>query len=88
MDITSVFLATLAPLAAALYVIGIFLKKSERVKDKDIPIILIVVGILGAVGIMPIQDKISFTTAIVQGVLAAGSSVLANQVYIQQKYDK
>lgn len=85
MDITSVFLETLAPLAIALYVIGMFCKSSTRVNDKLIPFILLVLGILGALGLMPIQDKVSFTDAVIQGVLAAGMAVLSNQGYKQLK---
>ena len=79
-------------LAIVLYLIGMALKKTERVSDKYIPVILGVVGIVMAlIYVLAVSLPISGTgevlmaifTAIVQGVLCAGLSTYANQMFKQ-----
>ena len=78
--------------AIVLYFIGLALKKTERVLDKYIPVILGVVGIVMAlIYVLAVSLPISGTgevlmaifTAIVQGVLCAGLSTYANQMFKQ-----
>lgn len=72
-------------LIPVLYVVGTFLKKTEKVNDKWIPLTLMGVGIVLA---MPLADYsagvvLGVIEGIVQGVLVAGGAVLANQVVKQ-----
>ena len=78
--------------AIVLYFIGMALKKTERVSDKYIPVILGVIGIVMALIYvlavsLPITGAgevlMAIFTAIVQGVLCAGLSTYANQIWKQ-----
>lgn len=65
-------------LIPALYVIGIFIKKTPKIPDWVIPIVLLVLGIIGG-GFL-----VGWTvTGIIQGVLVAGVTVYGNQAYKQ-----
>lgn len=78
--------------AIVLYFIGLALKKTERVSDKYIPFILGIFGIAIAL-IYVLAVSLPFDsagavlmaifTAIVQGVLCAGLSTYANQIWKQ-----
>lgn len=78
-------------LAVVLYFIGMALKKTEKVSDKYIPVVLGVVGIvlasiyvIGTVSLSGRQDiAMAIFTAIVQGVLVAGLSTYVNQIFKQ-----
>ena len=70
-------------LIPALYIIGCILKKAEFIKDKYIPIILLPLGILGAISINGIS-----TESIIQGILVTGATVYSNQVCKQIKKDE
>jgi len=82
-------------LVPVLYLVGIGLKKS-KIPDKWIPILLGIfavvlsaVWVLATVDITGIQEIASaIFTAITQGVLVAGASVYANQLYIQSKKEE
>ena len=64
-------------LIPALYIIGLFLKQS-KVKDKYIPLIILACGVIGSVCLLGIS-----ITAIISGILAAGTAVFSNQLYKQ-----
>lgn len=76
-----------------LYFIGMGLKKSETIKDKYIPIILGVTGVLlSALWVLgncsmqtPQEIAMALFTAIVQGILVAGLSTYINQMIKQAK---
>lgn len=78
-------------LAVVLYFIGMALKKTEKISDKYIPVVLGVVGIvlasiyvIGTVSLSGRQDiAMAIFTAIVQGVLVAGLSTYVNQIFKQ-----
>lgn len=78
-------------LAVVLYFVGMALKKTEKVSDKYIPVVLGVVGIvlasiyvIGTVSLSGRQDiAMAVFTAIVQGVLVAGLSTYVNQIFKQ-----
>ena len=79
-------------LIPVLYFIGIGLKKS-RLPDKWIPVTLGAV-LLSAVWVIATSEIgtcrelfAAIFTAVTQGVLAAGASVYANQLYTQAKKD-
>lgn len=78
MDFTQYISQNALILVPVLYIIGIIIKNTEEIKDKYIPIILLVIGILGAVGIMGISAD-----SIIQGVLVTGASVYTNQLIKQ-----
>lgn len=77
--------------AVVLYFIGMALKKAQTFKDKYIPLILGVIGIvlcaIWVLGTSPLntgQDiAMAIFTAIVQGILVAGLSTYINQVIKQ-----
>lgn len=79
-------------LVPVLYFIGIGLKKS-KLPDKWIPVMLGATAVvLSAIWVIATGDISNVTeaaaalfTAITQGVLVAGSSVYANQLYVQAK---
>ena len=67
-------------LIPVLYVIGMFLKALEFIKDKYIPCILLVVGIAFSVALIGLN-----VNAVIQGILVAGATVLGNQLIKQYK---
>ena len=67
-------------LIPVLYIIGMFLKKIPNLKDWMIPWILLGLGMLG--GFFLAEMSIH---GIIQGILASGASVFANQLYKQTK---
>lgn len=79
-------------LAIVLYFLGIAIKNTEVIKDKYIPIILGIIGVLiSAIYVIATIDisgykevLMAIFTSIVQGILVAGTSVYVNQL-IKQK---
>ena len=65
-------------LIPVLYIIGMIVKNTEKVNDKYIPVVLLIAGIAGAVGIMGISAD-----SVVQGVLVTGATVYTNQLIKQ-----
>ena len=64
--------------AAALYVIGVFLKKINKFPDFLIPYTLIALGIILCIWTLGVSPN-----GVIQGILAAGEAVLINQCYKQ-----
>lgn len=75
-------------LVPVLYIIGVVLKRSKKVKDEIIPTVLTILGIvmafLYAVGNLGLTWNSVFV-AICQGVICTGTAVYANQMYKQAK---
>ncbi len=76
-------------LIPVLYLIGCGLKKSNVIPDKYIPILLGVIGVVLSACHFA-SEEIAFNgesvfTAITQGILCAGASTYANQIYKQVK---
>ena len=65
-------------LVAALYVIGIFLKRTPKIKDWSIPWILLVLGISFSIPIMGFN-----ATSILQGIICSFGSIATNQLVKQ-----
>jgi hypothetical protein len=65
-------------LVPALYIIGVFLKKTPNVPDWTIPWVLLVGGIGGSVALLGMTPH-----AVIQGVLVTGGAVLGHQLYKQ-----
>lgn len=82
-------------LVPVLYFLGIGLKKS-KMPDKWIPLILGIsavvmsaIWVIATADISGVQEAASaIFTAVTQGVLVAGASVYANQIYIQAKKEE
>lgn len=67
--------------AMALYILGAFIKNSEKIKDCLIPFILLPLGIVGTVAIKP--EDMLVAEAVMQGIYATGAAVLGSQVLKQ-----
>ena len=65
-------------LIPVLYIIGMFLKSFEAIKDKYIPLIIWGFGIVLSMLILGFN-----VDGFIQGTLVAGASVFASQIYIQ-----
>lgn len=82
--------------AIVLYFIGIGLKNTELIKDKFIPIILGILGvIISAIYIIATSTISGYQevltvifTSIVQGILVAGASVYINQIIKQSNKEE
>ena len=82
-------------LVPVLFFLGIGLKKS-KMPDKWIPLILGIsavvmsaIWVIATADISGVQEAASaIFTAVTQGVLVAGASVYANQLYIQAKKEE
>ena len=70
-------------LIPVLYLIGFALKKSTIFKDKYIPLVLGVVGIALCMVYGFFAKEFNLFTTITQGILCAGASTYANQIYKQ-----
>lgn len=75
-------------LVPVLYVVAMIIKNTEVIKDKYIPAILGVLGIVLSTLYVIASEELSLMgvfTAITQGVLVAGTCVYANQILVQSK---
>ena len=83
-------------LAIVLYFVGNSLKQSQGVKDKYIPALLGIIGIILAgiwvVATCPLTSSqeiaMAVFTAIVQGILVAGLSTYVNQILKQSRKEE
>lgn len=72
--------------AVVLYVLGLMIKQTKKVKDKYIPVILGAIGVLVCFVYVFAIEPISLMgvfTALTQGILVAGVAVYVNQVIKQ-----
>ncbi len=82
-------------LAPVLYILGAGLKKSQRVSDNFIPLLLGLAGVvlatayvLGTSALTGWRDGVlAAFTAVTQGILCAGASVYVHQLIKQAKSD-
>lgn len=79
MEAVAIIPEQLLLLVIALYVLGTFLKYTQKVADKYIPMLLLVIGIMGS---MALQHSFS-TQAMFEGIVATGIAVMGNQIYKQ-----
>lgn len=91
MDIMNYVKPELVVVAIVLYIVGCGIKKAENIKDKYIPYILGIGGIVlcaiwvlanSPIGTMQ-EILMAVFTAIVQGILVAGLSTYVNQLIKQ-----
>lgn len=80
MDFMNLIIQKALILIPALCVIGCILKRTDFIKDKYIPLLLLPLGILGAIGILGISIE-----SIIQGILITGGAVYSNQICKQMK---
>ena len=86
MDYSSYINAELLILVPVLYGLGAVIKKTEKIKDNYIPLMLTVIGIaLSSLYVLATEGVtlLSVFTGIVQGVLVAAAAVYANQLVKQ-----
>lgn len=86
MDITTV--GTVVAIVVICYLVGLVAKRSQRVKDETIPVIVGVAGgILGVVGmyVMPDFPANDILNAIAVGIASGLASTGVNQAYKQLK---
>jgi uncharacterized membrane protein YoaK (UPF0700 family) len=67
-------------LVSALYVVGMFLKKTPKVTDWSIPWLLLVLGVAFSVAIMGINP-----TSILQGIICSFVAIATNQLIKQTR---
>lgn len=65
-------------LIPAVYIVGMIIRKTDKIPNKYIPVILLPIGILGAMGIMGFTVR-----AAIQGILITGAAVYGDQIYKQ-----
>lgn len=82
MDIMKSIVEQAYILVPALYIIGMILKTSA-VRDKYIPLILLALGIIGAVVLMGFSVQ-----SVIQGILVTGAAVFTNQLVKQSKKEE
>jgi hypothetical protein len=83
MDILKFVIEQALILIPVLYVIGYIIKNTEKVKDKYIPVILVIFGIIFSN--LLLGWGINST---IQGILVAGVTVLGNQIIKQNDKDE
>lgn len=79
MDILNYILENRLVLVPVLYIIGEFIKRTEYIKDKYIPIIILTIGIIFSV----LMGGDTVINNVNQGILVAGATVLGNQLMKQ-----
>lgn len=62
-------------LIPALYVVGRIIYGTEKISNKYIPFILLILGILGSIGLMGFS-----VDSVIQGILVTGTTVYTDQV--------
>lgn len=75
-------------LIPVLYILGLMLKKTEKINDKYIPAMIGIIGIvLSAIYVAAVSGicLMSVFTAVTQGILVAGAAVYVNQLVKQNK---
>ncbi|APF22802.1 phage holin family protein [Clostridium butyricum] len=83
MDVSQYITQNALILIPVLYIIGMIIKNTDKISDKYIPLILLVFGIAGSMGIIGLNAN-----AVIQGVLVTGATVYTNQLIKQTGKDK
>lgn len=85
-EFTSYLVDKMLILVPMLYIIGMVIKNTPKVSDWLIPWILLGLGVLGALAI-GLTSGMNVVDAVLQGILATGVTVFANQL-IKQTQNK
>lgn len=80
MDFLNYILDNALILIPVLVIIGQIIKNIEAIPDKWIPLILLPLGIAGALALGGLSAD-----SVIQGILVTGAAVYGNQVYKQMK---
>lgn len=83
MDVLQYIVDKALVLIPVLNIIGMVLKGIQKIPDKYIPLILLVLGVLGTCALTGFS-----TESVVQGVLVTGAAVYGNQIVKQFKKDE
>lgn len=83
MDILQYIVEKALVLIPVLNIIGMVLKGIQKIPDKYIPLILLVLGVLGTCALIGFSAE-----SVVQGVLVTGAAVYGNQIVKQFKKDE
>ena len=75
MDLLSYVTNNALILIPVLYILGKIIGGTEKIPNKYIPLILLVCGIAGAVGLMGFNAE-----SVIQGILVTGTTVYTDQV--------
>lgn len=78
MDLMSYLIDEALVLIPVLIILGQIIKGIEVISNKYIPVILLVIGIGGAIALMGVSAN-----SVIQGILVAGAAVYGNQIYKQ-----
>lgn len=70
-------------LIPALVIIGAIIKMIDKIPDKWIPLILLPIGIAGAVLLGGFDSTAAVVDSVIQGVLVTGAAVYGNQIVKQ-----
>ncbi|WP_297429052.1 phage holin family protein [Clostridium sp.] len=70
-------------LVPTLYVVGMIIKNTEKIPDKYIPGVLLILGVAGALALMGLNAN-----AAIQGVLVTGATVYTNQLIKQNSKEE
>lgn len=79
MEILNYIIENRLVLIPVLYIIGEFIKRTEYIKDKAIPMMLLIIGIIFSI----LMGGDTIINNIIQGILVAGTTVLGNQMIKQ-----
>lgn len=75
-------------LIPVLIIIGLVLKKLEFIQNRFIPLILLPIGITGAVLLGDTSTMTAVVNSVVQGILVTGAAVYGNQIVKQLRKDE
>ncbi len=81
MEFLSYIMETKLILIPVLYIIGYIIKNTSLIKNKYIPVILLIIGIIISV----LMGGDTIINNVIQGILVAGATVLANQMVTQSR---
>ena len=84
MDIMQYILEEKLILIPVLYILGELIKNTELIKNKYIPIILLIVGCL----MSALMGGFALIDDIIQGILVTGATVLGNQIVKQSQKEE
>jgi len=88
MDFTEYVKPELLVVAAVLYIVGLIIKQTQKIKDKYIPAILGVAGVLLCLLYVIATEGVTLMAvfvAITQGILVTGLAVYVNQLFKQSQ---
>lgn len=80
MDIINYVTEQALILIPVLYILGLIIKGTEKLSNKWIPVLLLPLGIGGAIAIIGLNAN-----SVIQGILVTGATVFADQIIKQVK---